>query len=138
MRQQQRITTRWANKIQRLSLSASLVLGTSLAVCPASLALAQDAGDSKKTRVSGIELENFSKTLGPGDDFFRYVNEKWLDNTDIPPDQSNYGAFTILAIETKAAIRTIIEEASKSENPSAIAKQVGDFYKSNPYPRAKR
>lgn len=130
MRHQKRIYTRWAHKAKRLSLSASLVLSASLSVCPIPLAQAQDAGDSKKPQVSGIELENFSKTLGPGDDFFRYVNEKWLDNTDIPPDQSNYGAFTILAIETNAAIRTIIEEASKSENPSAIAKQVGDFYKS--------
>ena len=80
--------------------------------------------------VSGIELENFSKKIGPGDDFFRYVNEVWLDGTEIPPDQSNYGSFTVLDIETKAAIRALIEEASKSNTASPIEKQVGSFYKS--------
>lgn len=81
-------------------------------------------------KVSGVELGNFSTTVKPGDDFFRYVNDVWLTNTEIPADQSNYGAFTALDMETKAAIRTIIEEASKSPNPSPIAKQVGDFYRS--------
>jgi putative endopeptidase len=79
---------------------------------------------------SGVERENFSPEIGPGADFFRYVNETWLSGTEIPPDQSNYGAFTALDIETKEAIRKLIEEASRLENASPIEKQVGDFYRS--------
>ncbi|MEI6525081.1 MAG: M13 family metallopeptidase, partial [Planctomycetota bacterium] len=40
------------------------------------------------------------------------------------------GSFTALDIETKGAIRAIIEEASKSAVATPEAKQVGDFFKS--------
>ena len=83
-----------------------------------------------KPLLSGIELENFDKSVSPGEDFFRYVNGQWLAKTKIPDDQSNYGAFTALDIETKEAIKKIIEEASAKKSPSPIAKQVGDFYRS--------
>ena len=45
---------------------------------------------------SGIELANFDKTARPQDDFYRYINGTWLDNTEIPADRSNYGSFTAL------------------------------------------
>lgn len=90
--------------------------------------VAQDATNTKL--VSGVELENFDKSVPPDEDFFRHVNGKWLKETAIPSDQSNYGAFTVLAIETKEAIKKIIEEAGEQSNPSPIAKQVGDFYRS--------
>jgi endothelin-converting enzyme/putative endopeptidase len=106
-------------------LRGALALGLGVA-SPCFPALAQD----KPLGVSGVEKENFSKTLRPSDDFFRYVNENWLESTDIPPDQSNYGSFTALDIETKGAIRAIIEEASKSAIATPEAKQVGDFFKS--------
>ncbi len=83
-----------------------------------------------KPLVSGIELENFDRSVAPDEDFFRFVNGQWLAKTKIPDDQSNYGAFTALDIETKEAIKKIIEEASTQKSPSLIAKQVGDFYKS--------
>lgn len=91
------------------------------------LAYAQDVSNSSANR-SGVETEYFSGSTLPGQDFFRYVNDRWLDKTDIPADQSNYGSFTILDIQTKEAIREIIETASSSSSPSPIAKQVGDFY----------
>lgn len=81
-------------------------------------------------RASGIDVENISKQVKPSDDFFRYINDEWLKNTPIPDDQSDFGAFTALALETKDAIRQLIEEASQSPNPSAIGKQVGNLYKS--------
>lgn len=80
--------------------------------------------------VSGIQLENFDKSISPADDFYLHVNGKWLKDTPIPSDQSNFGAFTILDFETKEAIKKIIEDASKEASPSPIAKQVGDFYRS--------
>jgi putative endopeptidase len=86
--------------------------------------------EASKAIVSGVQLEHFDKSISPGDDFFRHVNGKWLKETEIPSDQSNYGSFTILDIETKEAIKKIIEEAGAQTSPSPIAKQVGDFYRS--------
>jgi endothelin-converting enzyme/putative endopeptidase len=89
-------------------------------------AMAQES----KSPVSGVQLEYFDRSIAPSEDFFRFVNGKWLNDTPIPSDQSNYGAFTILDIQTKEAIRKIIEDASSQSNASPIAKQVGDFYRS--------
>ncbi len=99
----------------------------SLNLC-AEIAIAQET--STKPLSSGIELENFDKSVSPDEDFFRYVNGQWLAKTKIPDDQSNYGAFTALDIETKEAIKKIIEEASTQKSASPIARQVGDFYRS--------
>jgi endothelin-converting enzyme/putative endopeptidase len=82
--------------------------------------------------VSGIELQNISKTISPGKDFYEYVNDAWLKSTEIPADRSNYGSFSVLEDETKAAIRTLVEAAAadKSAAPGSDAQKVGDFYRS--------
>ena len=82
--------------------------------------------------VSGIELKNISKTISPGKDFYEYVNETWLKTTEIPADRSNYGSFSLLEDETKAAIRTLVEAAAADKNaaPGSDAQKVGDFYRS--------
>ncbi len=79
---------------------------------------------------AGIELKNVSKSLRPGDDFYDYVNEKWLVETEIPADQSNYGAFTALDEATKQDVRVLIEQASIDKPSDGPAKQVGDLYDS--------
>ncbi len=112
----------------RMGLKCSIGLAAAIWSAWVPMTVAQDT--SNGSLASGIEKGNFSPKIGPGEDFFRYVNDIWLQQTDIPADQSNYGAFTALDIETKEAIRTLIEEASKNEAASPIAKQVGSFYQS--------
>ena len=81
--------------------------------------------------VSGIELQYQSKTVKPGDNFYEFVNQGWLEATEIPADQSNYGSFSELDDEAKEAIRALIEEAA-AENAAAgsDSQKVGDFFKS--------
>ncbi|MCY2985566.1 MAG: M13 family metallopeptidase [Planctomycetota bacterium] len=111
-------------RLRRLFFAQAIL---SVSACM-SFSNAQEPGT--KTLTSGIELENFDLSVSPDEDFFRFVNGQWLEKTKIPSDQSNYGAFTALDIETKEAIKKLIEEASTQKSPSAIAKQVGDFYRS--------
>lgn len=83
------------------------------------------------SKLSGIELQYVSPTLTPGDNFYEYVNEGWLKNTEIPGDQSNYGSFSKLDDEAKEAIRILIEEAASAGAPDGSdAQKVGDFFKS--------
>ena len=81
--------------------------------------------------VSGIELQYQSKTIQPGENFYEYVNQGWLEGTEIPADQSNYGSFSELDDEAKEAIRALIEQAA-AENAAAgsDSQKVGDFFKS--------
>ncbi|MCU0708928.1 MAG: M13 family metallopeptidase [Pirellula sp.] len=108
-------------------IGLGIVAGLSFTASECSLVHAQDA---KALNQSGVEREFFSSQIRPGEDFFRYVNDRWLEETEIPDDQSNYGSFTILDIQTKESIRKIIDDASTSRSPSPIERQVGDFYRS--------
>ncbi len=80
---------------------------------------------------SGIRLENFSDQIKPDVDFYRYVNDAWMQRTEIPSDRARYGAFTILDDNVKAHIKQIIEEVGSNETKATgPAQQVGDFYRS--------
>ncbi|MGB0906256.1 MAG: M13 family metallopeptidase [Maricaulaceae bacterium] len=77
----------------------------------------------------GIATENMDLSVKPGDNFFRYVNGKWLDNTEIPADKSNYGSFNMLADESDERVKAIIEAASATPAKKGSEEQkIGDFY----------
>ncbi|HET9680374.1 MAG TPA: hypothetical protein VFP95_07430, partial [Gammaproteobacteria bacterium] len=83
------------------------------------------------TLVSGINKSHFDTTVQPQDDFYRYVNGTWLENTEIPADKSNYGTFTKLADEAERQIRGIIEQAASTKQPAGSeAQKIGDLYTS--------
>ncbi|MDH3863616.1 MAG: hypothetical protein OEV10_06595, partial [Gammaproteobacteria bacterium] len=42
------------------------------------------SAEAATERGSGIALENMDTSIRPGDDFFSYVNGKWVANTEIP------------------------------------------------------
>ncbi len=48
---------------------------------------------TKRRGISGsqIPIYSVSKHKKPGDDFYKYVNEKWLNTTEIPATKSAYG-----------------------------------------------
>ena len=108
------------------------------AACALSVAACSQGGDEmakakKATPLgSGIELGNFDKSVKPGDDFYRYVNGKWLDSTTIPSDKSNYGSFTKLADDAEEQLLDIIEDSanSKDKKPGSNEQKVGDMYAS--------
>ena len=80
---------------------------------------------------SGIEKQYFDPKVRAADDFYTYVNGKWLETTTIPPDKSSWGPVAILRDESQAQQRAIIEEAAASPTGlSAEARKVGDLYRS--------
>ncbi|GIW98234.1 MAG: zinc metalloprotease [Pirellulaceae bacterium] len=80
---------------------------------------------------SGLELQYVSPQIGPAEDFYLHVNEGWLNTVEIPPDQSNWGSFSVLDDQAKEHVREIIEAAAASNAPpGSDAQKVGDFYRS--------
>ena len=45
---------------------------------------------------SGIDPDNFDKSVRPQDNFYKYANGGWLNRTEIPGDKAAYGSFHIL------------------------------------------
>lgn len=77
----------------------------------------------------GFDPAELDESVQPGDDFFAYVNGKWVAENEIPADRSRYGAFDMLRDKSDEDVRTIIEEASAKENEEGSDEQrVGDLY----------
>ena len=56
--------------------------------------------------------------IRPQDDLFRHMNGRWLDTTEIPADRSAWGAFTMLADESEARVRAIINAYQQHRSPA--------------------
>ncbi|MEW9798569.1 M13 family metallopeptidase [Alteromonas sp. CYL-A6] len=83
-----------------------------------------------KSLSSGIMKDNMDTSVDPGDDFFTYVNGKWLEKTTIPADKSSYGAFTILRDASQEDVMEIIRTSAEGDFAAGSDEQkVGDFYK---------
>ena len=62
-------------------------------------------------RSAGIVLENMDTSIDAKDDFFRHVNGSWLDNTEIPDDQTSWGGFNELRKKTDEDVLVILNKA---------------------------
>jgi putative endopeptidase len=79
---------------------------------------------------SGIDRSTFDSSVKPGDNFFLYVNGNWIKHNPIPPEYSRWGAFPKLRDDNLAALRTILEDLTKSTSPlDADSQKLRDFYR---------
>ena len=77
----------------------------------------------------GFDQVGMDAAYAPGDDFFRYANGNWLETTEIPADLSNFGMFTVLALEAEEQVQDIILELSAQQpEHGTIEQKVGDLY----------
>ena len=98
-----------------------------LVTTAAAISVAQE----RAPQVPGIDTAGMDLSVRPQDDFFRYVNGKWSDNTPIPADQSGYGSFAMLRERAQERVRAIIEEEGRKQSaPGSTSQKVGDLYKS--------
>lgn len=85
--------------------------------------------DKKKLKKPYFSRANLNDSISAGDDFFRYVNSKWLDNHPIPDDKSRFGWFDSLLENNREKLKTIFSEATESNNEvGTVAQKIGDFY----------
>ncbi|MDX1419821.1 MAG: M13 family metallopeptidase [Rubricoccaceae bacterium] len=112
-------------------LTAALALA--FAVAPA--ASAQQAADgparsagSAGTLGLGIDPDAMDRSARPQDDLFRFVNGRWLDETEIPADRSRYGSFDILREKAERDVRAIIEDAAAGRVSDPDAAKIGAVY----------
>jgi len=91
----------------------------------------EPVADEPAAPVSGIDVSHLDDSIKPGDDFFAYVNGKWITATEIPADKSNYGSFNILGDEAEENVKAIIEMSATGDFAKGTDEQkVGDLYKS--------
>jgi putative endopeptidase len=101
---------------------------------------APHAADNAKTAQStknavglsaGIDQQYIAAAVRPQDDFYSYLNGKWMDTVQIPADKSSWGSFQELQENTLPQLRGIIEKAAAAKAGKGTDEQrIGDYYAS--------
>jgi predicted metalloendopeptidase len=114
--------------------SARLTVCVVLAALAASSACAgpADQAASIPGSASGLDLPSYDRSVRAQDDLYQFANGGWLRNTQIPPDMSEYGAFSMLSQRAEDGQRTLVEAAeSNSGAPiDSNERKIGDLYAS--------
>ena len=82
------------------------------------------------SELGGFDPAELSDTVRPQDDYFAYVNQKWIDANPIPDEYSGYGVGRVVFERTEEQIRTLIEAASNETDASSAAGKIGALYAS--------
>jgi len=81
--------------------------------------------------ISGIDIQYIDDSVRPQDDFYQYVNGKWLAATEIPADKSSYGTQERLTDAVEDQLRGILEGLQKSADPAdPDQRKIADLYSS--------
>ncbi|MBV8898271.1 MAG: M13 family metallopeptidase [Acidobacteriaceae bacterium] len=100
------------------------LLGLALAV--SWMALAQNTSESAPS--SGVDLRAIDKTADPCKDFYQYACGAWLKANPIPPEYASWGRFNELQQRNLEALHSILEDAEKHPDASAIDQKIGALY----------
>jgi predicted metalloendopeptidase len=123
--------------MKRFALSAlSLALAAGFAQAEPAAAAKSASAASRPALASGIATEYIDPAVRPQNDFFAYLNGKWLQSVQIPADQASWGSFDQLYEDSLAQLRGIIEQtaakggAAGTDEQRDDARRIGDFYAS--------
>lgn len=78
----------------------------------------------------GVATQYLSSTVEPGDDFFTFVNEGWLESAQYPPGMPRISSFVELSLQAESDIKTIISDAAlapENNNQQLIASLYQSF-----------
>lgn len=116
-----------------------LAFGASaLALAISAPAIAQDAPAEETAAPTmsfgewGFDTEYLSPEIDPGDDFFAYANQVWIDNNPLPADRGRFGAFDLLAEKSTYDVKSVIDElvAKPANELTANERRIVDAYNS--------
>ncbi len=111
--------------------AAAALFALSAAVWPADALGADVAANGARLGSWGIETQHLSDSVHAGDDFFRFVNEGWLDSAEMPAGFSRFTAFRELELEAEERVNAIIQDAKAGEAPQGSpAQQIGALFAS--------
>jgi len=114
--------------LSALTLSLLASLGHAAEGAAAAKTTTTKAG---QTLTSGIATQYIETSVRPQDDFYDYLNGKWMKSVEIPADKSSWGSFMELRENTLPQLRGIIEKVAAGKPAAATdAQRIGDFYAS--------
>ena len=109
--------------------------GSALALALAMPALAQEAGSEEAATPSmsfgtwGVDPAALDPAVDPGDDFFEYVNGKWLAANPLPAEFSRFGAFNLLREKSTSDVKELVDTlVAQNPAPGSSERRIVDAY----------
>src|SRR3954454_16653584 len=76
-----------------------------------------------------VLVADLDQSVSPANDFFSYANGGWIKANLIPDEQVSWGIGNLVVEENLKRLRTICEEAAKSNAAAgSIQQKIGDFW----------
>jgi len=110
-----------------------LAIGVSATALALSLpAAAQDESTAPPTMdfgTWGVAPGTIDPAVDPGDDFFAYVNGKWVRENPMPAEYSRFGAFDILGEKSTSDIKQLVDDlVAANPAPGTPERRIVDAY----------
>ena len=112
----------------RIGLLAALLLAGTAPLVAQPAANTSAAAPAAKARYGtwGVDLDARDLAIKPGDDFWRFANQRWIAAHPIPADRTGWGVSSVLSDEVELQLRDIVEHGGNDP----VGRQVSDFYAS--------
>jgi putative endopeptidase len=101
-----------------------------ISCCAAFLAVTGGLHASAAALQSGVDMQYVDRSVRPQDDLYRYLNGKWLDRFQLPPDKGSYGSFTYAYDATQEQLHAIVDSLGTSGANGAAERKLADLYAS--------
>lgn len=82
-----------------------------------------------KTKVAGVDLNDFDLSVAPSEDFYEYATGGWQKNNPLRPEFSRYGSFDVLRENNEIRINGLFQDmtSTKAEKGS-VEQKIADLY----------
>ncbi len=71
--------------------------------------------NAKDKEYWGFDTKTMDTSVRPQDDFYRYANGSWLKSAKIPPEESRWGSFFTLRVNTEHQLRKLVESTKQAQ-----------------------
>lgn len=77
-----------------------------------------------------LDLSNMDTSVSPTEDFYRFVNGVWEDNTEIPADEGRWGSFNELRKDNSETVLAILEKSAQNKDyaDESDQRKAANFY----------
>ncbi len=85
--------------------------------------------NAETPHLKSLDPKQIDNSIVPGDDFYHYVNKKWMEQNPLKDEFARYGKFNILSDTSEARVKDIVLNLGKSNpQPGTVAFKVWTIY----------
>lgn len=113
--------------IRTLAFVVAAVIGVGAPVA----GISQPAPPRPEIGTWGIDMGGMSRSVRPGDGFYRYVNEGWLASAQLPRGLASVDGFTTLYLRNQGRVREIVRSLEgRPHHKGSVEQQIADMHRS--------